>query len=168
MIDGGAAGGFRGCRSMRTCCCFSYLLGSFVRFYLSPEEGAVFRQSFVSGLVLAFVARVEAREGKQGSQREGFTLEHVDFEPEEAGLPPVGYRDHVDQFSLMRGLRLKVALKGGDVCSKAGLGRSVGEQGCRGAETMPAAVSGGVGFTLGGDGSTGFGAVGARGGGAAG
>jgi hypothetical protein len=133
-----------------------------VRFFFFAEEGAVFRQSSVSGLVLAFVARVEAREGKQGSQREGFTLEHVDFEPEEAGLPPVGYRDHVDQFSLMRGLRLKVALKGGDVCSKAGLGRSVGEQGCRGAETMPAAVSGGVGFTVGGDRATGFGAVGAR------
>ena len=91
--------------------------------YFFAEEGAVFRQSVVSGLVLAFVARVEAIEGKQGSQRGRFTFEHVEFESEEAGLPPVGYSDHVDHFSLKRGLRLKVAFKGGDVCSEAGLGR---------------------------------------------
>jgi hypothetical protein len=110
---------------------------------------------------LPFVARVEAIEGKQGSQRDRSTFKHVDFELEEAGLPPAGYRDHLEQFSLMRGLRLKAAFKGGEVCSEACLGRRAGEQGSRGAETVPTAISAGVGFTLGGDWSTGFGAVGA-------
>jgi hypothetical protein len=172
-------------------CVFSDLSGSFVNIYFFENSaGAKSGQAVDGAVVLSFAAGLQAIDdfertaaigqrskgerdqgervfvGQGGFQAADFAVEYRCLQFPQAGPTPSGQGHDADQRVLDFGLRLELALEGGEECGDLAGGFRVGEKG-PGAQTMTMTVAGGVGFTDGGDRSAGFGAVGARGGGAA-
>ena len=173
------------------CCVFNDLLGSFVNInFFENSVGAKSGQAVDGAIVVSFAAELQAVDDferaavigqrskgargqgeralvrREGFQAADFAVEYRCFQFRQASLTPAGQGHGSDQHVLDFGVRLELALEEGEEGGELGGGFRVGEKG-PGAEAVTMAVAGGVGLTEGGDRSAGFGAVGARGGGAA-